>query len=328
MFITFALLNAILRSFIRDGKKYDLPNDKLERISLEYSIPMELINVFVSSYGEDTAVEICTRPPKKSPLCLRVNTLKANIDEIISTLLERGGENEKSEIARDVIKTNLPISLLEDLINEGKVFVQDESSRIAAQVLNAQKNEKIADVCACPGGKSFSIAIDMENKGALHSSDLHKSKLSLIEKGAKRLGIDIISAREQNAKEYVPENEGVYDRILCDVPCSGLGVIFKKPDIKYKETEAYKNLPSIQYDILKTSSKYLKHGGTLVYSTCTLNIEENEKIIEKFLLENSDFEPVDFEIGNIKSTKGGYTFFPHITSTDGFFVARMRRKDD
>ena len=321
-------VNAILRSFIRDGKKYDLPSERFARISLEYSIPMELIDVFVSSYGEETAKEICTRPTEKSPLCLRVNTLKASEDELISVLNERGGEGVKSEIAKDIVKTNLPISSLEDLINDGKVFVQDESSRIAAQLLSANKNEKIADVCACPGGKSFSIAIDMENKGTLHSSDLHQSKLSLIEKGAKRLGIDIITARVQNAKEYVPENECAYDRILCDVPCSGLGVIFKKPDIKYKSTEAYKNLPSVQYDILKTSSRYLKRGGTLVYSTCTLNVEENEKIIEKFLLENSDFEPVDFEIGNIKSTKGGYTFFPHITSTDGFFVARMRRKDD
>ena len=112
------------------------------------------------------------------------------------------------------------------------------------------------------------------------------------------------------------------------MPCSGLGVIFKKPDIKYKSTEAYKNLPSVQYDILKTSSRYVKKGGVLVYATCTLNCEENENIIEKFLLENDGFEPFDFEIGDIKSEKGGYTFFPHITKTDGFFVARIRRKDE
>ena len=321
-------VNAILRSFIRDGKKIDLPSEKLERISLEYSIPMELINVFVSSYGIEVATEICTLPPQKASLSLRVNTLKTNVDKLIVELQELGGDAEKSQIASDIVKTNLPISSLSSLLDSGEVFVQDESSRIASQVLMAKPGEKIADVCACPGGKTFSIAIDMQNKGELYSSDLHQSKLSLIEKGAKRLGIDIINARVQNAKELVLENEGAFDRVLCDVPCSGLGVIFKKPDIKYKSTEAYLNLPSVQYDILKTSSKYVKKGGILVYSTCTLNREENEKIIEKFLLENKDFEPFDFEIGQIKSEKGGYTFFPHVTKTDGFFVARIRKTDD
>ena len=321
-------VNAILRSFIRDGKAYDLPKDKFERISLEYSIPMELIEVFKDSYGERITEEICTLPPQKSPLCLRVNTLRTSQDELILKIKEMGGEAEKSQIAKDIIKTNLPISRLEGLIEAGEAFVQDESSRIASIVIGAMPNEIVADVCACPGGKSFSVAIDMQNKGELHSSDLHKSKLSLVEKGAKRLGIDIISARVQNAKEYQEENKEKYDRVLCDVPCSGLGVIFKKPDIKYKSTEAYLNLPAVQYDILTTSSKYLKKGGILVYSTCTLNKAENENIIEKFLLENNDFEALDFELGDIKSTKGGYTFFPHITKTDGFFVARIRKKDD
>ena len=321
-------VNAILRSFIRDEKKYDLPSDRLEKISLEYSVPMELIKVFVDSYGIETAEKILTLDEKKSPLCLRVNTLKTSQDELISKIKAREGSFEISQIASDIIKTSLPISSLTDLIDSGEVFVQDESSRIASCVLMAKPGERIADVCACPGGKSFSIAIDMQNKGELYSSDLHASKLSLIEKGAKRLGIDIISTRVQNAKEFVPENEGAYDRVLCDVPCSGLGVIFKKPDIKYKTTESYKNLPSVQYDILKTSSKYVKKGGVLVYSTCTLNKEENENVIEKFLLENEDFEVFDFEVGEIKSTKGGYTFFPHISKTDGFFVARIRRKND
>ena len=325
---TRGFVNAILRSFLRDNKKVELPKDKWERLSVEKSIPKEITDIFVSSYGEDTAYHLCSLEPKKSPLCLRVNTLKANADEIVEMILARGGSAEKSRLARDIVKTDLPISQLDDLLTSGLVFVQDESSRVASEVLMAKSGDTVADVCACPGGKSFSIAIDMENKGALYASDLHESKLSLITKGAKKLGIDIISTRVQNAKEYKPSGDILFDKILCDVPCSGLGVIFKKPDIKYKSTDAYKSLPDIQYEILSASSKYLKNGGVLVYSTCTLNRAENENNVEKFLLENKDFEPYDFELDNIKSTKGGYTFFPHITETDGFFVARLRKKDE
>ncbi len=325
---TRGFVNAILRSFLRDNKKIDLPSDKWEKASLEASMPKEIIDIFANSYGQDCAYALCKLEPKKSPLCLRVNTLKSSADEIIDMILSRGGGAEKSTLARDIVKTDLPISQLDDLLASGVVFVQDESSRIASEVLMAKSGDTVADVCACPGGKSFSIAIDMENKGELHASDLHESKLSLITKGAKKLGIDIISTRVQNAKEYKPNGDILFDKILCDVPCSGLGVIFKKPDIKYKSTDTYKNLPDIQYEILSASSKYLKKGGILVYSTCTLNRAENENNIEKFLLENKDFEPYDFELGSIKSTNGEYTFFPHITETDGFFVARMRKKDE
>ena len=325
---TRGFVNAILRSFLRDNKKIDLPNGKWERVSIEASMPKEIIDIFVSSYGEDCAYELCRLEPKKAPLCLRVNTLKATASEIAEMISARGGTCEASNLARDILKTDLPISQLDDLLSSGLVFVQDESSRISSEVVMAERGDTVADVCACPGGKSFSIAIDMKNEGALYASDLHESKLSLITKGSKRLGIDIISTRVQNAKEYTPEGNILFDKILCDVPCSGLGVIYKKPDIKYKSTDAYKNLPSVQYEILCASSKHLKRGGLLVYSTCTLNRAENEANIERFLLENKDFEPFDFELGNIKSKCGGYTFFPHVTETDGFFVARLRKKDE
>jgi 16S rRNA (cytosine967-C5)-methyltransferase len=279
--------------------------------------------VFIDSYGEEIAQQICTLPPQKMPICLRVNTLKASTGEIEGELLSLGDTPIKSTIASDIIRTNLPISEIKHLIDGGKVFVQDESSRVSSQLLMAEEGDIVLDACACPGGKSFSIAIDMKNKGTLYSRDLHQSKLSLITKGAKNLGIDIINVDVQNAKEYREDFEEKFDRVLCDVPCSGLGVIFKKPDIKYKSTDAYKNLPSVQYDILNNCAKYVKKGGVLVYSTCTLNSMENEKNIEKFLSENKDFLPYDFEIGTIKSSKGGYTFLPHITSTDGFFVARL-----
>ena len=321
-------VNAVLRSFIRAGKKYSLPNDEWERISIENSIPMDIINVLRSSYGDDATAELCTLPSQKSHISLRINTLKTSQDDAVAMLLEKGYLAEKSTLANDIVITNAPISALEDIISQGYAFVQDESSKLASQILGAQEGEIIADVCACPGGKSFSIAIDMQNKGELYSSDLHPNKLSLVEKGAKRLDIDIIKTKPQNAKEFVEEYKEKFDRVLCDVPCSGLGVIFKKPDIKYKPIENINALPSVQYDILTNCAKYVKKGGILVYSTCTLNALENEKNVDKFLRENPSFEAVDFEIGEIKSSKGGYTFLPNVIATDGFFVAKMRRKND
>ncbi|MBO5338495.1 MAG: 16S rRNA (cytosine(967)-C(5))-methyltransferase RsmB [Clostridia bacterium] len=323
---TKGFVNAILRSFIRDNKHFSLPQEKWQRISIENSIPMELCEVFIDSYGEDIAEKICKTVPQKSHTCLRINTLKADGEKIAERIKIMGYVAEKSQIARDIIKTDAPISAIKELVDNGDVFVQDESSRIASMVVGAQPNEKILDSCACPGGKSFSIAIDMQNMGELYSCDLHENKLGLIDKGAKKLSIDIIKTSVQNAKEHLSNCDEKFDRVLCDVPCSGLGIIFKKPDIKYKPIESINALPSIQYDILTNCAKYVKKGGTLVYSTCTLNAQENEKNIEKFLSENKDFEPCDFEIGEIKSTKGGYTFFPHINATDGFFVARMKKK--
>ena len=240
-------------------------------------------------------------------------------------MTERGQAPTISKYAPDIIKCSVSIAEIKDLIDTGRVFVQDESSRICSLALGAMPNERVGDMCACPGGKTFSMAIDMENTGEIKASDLHKNKLGLIEKGAKRLGIDIISARVQNAKEYVAEYDKCFDRVLCDVPCSGLGVIYKKPEIKYKSVDNIRALPQIQYDILKNCSQYVKVGGYLVYSTCTLNRMENEENVLRFLAENDSFEPVDFTVGDASSKGGMYTFFPHITGTDGFFIAKLRR---
>ena len=157
------------------------------------------------------------------------------------------------------------------------------------------------------------------------SCDLHKNKLSLVRSGAQRLGIDIIEVEEQDAREAREDFVNAFDFVLCDVPCSGLGVIAKKPDIKYKSIEQIANLPQIQTEILENCSKYVKVGGCVVYSTCTLNSQENESVISSFLEGHPDFESEDFELGKIKSQNGMYTFMPHVMGTDGFFVAKMKR---
>jgi 16S rRNA (cytosine967-C5)-methyltransferase len=193
--------------------------------------------------------------------------------------------------------------------------------------LGAKPGELIIDACACPGSKSFGAAIDMENKGEVRSFDLHKSKLSLISDGAKRLGIDIIGVAEGDARHQIPELLGAADRVLCDVPCSGFGVIAKKPELRYKDPAESAPLPDIQLAILKNCSRYVKAGGVLVYSTCTVFPEENEENIKRFLEAEPDFSLDGFEFGTLKQKKETLSLYPDTHRTDGFFVARMVKKN-
>jgi 16S rRNA (cytosine967-C5)-methyltransferase len=208
----------------------------------------------------------------------------------------------------------LPIKSLYGF-KEGLFFVQDGASQICALELEAKPGDLILDVCAAPGGKSLFIGQAVKNSGRIIALDLHKKKLSLIENSAKRLGIDIIETYEHDSSTQIPEHilDSKADCVLCDVPCSGLGVIAKKPEIKYKPLEDILKLPDLQYKILANCAEYLKPGGILVYSTCTLNKKENEDIVYKFLQKNDRFK-----LEHIK------TFFPFERKTDGFFLAKMR----
>ena len=189
--------------------------------------------------------------------------------------------------------------------------MQDKASQKAVSVLNPQKGERVLDVCAAPGGKSFTMAEYMENEGELISCDLYENRVKLISDNAKRLHIDIIKTRTADAGVY-DENLGLFDAILCDVPCSGLGVIRRKPDIKYKPHTDFKELEDIQYSILTNSVKYLKKGGRILYSTCTLRKDENENLVLRFLKDYKNFRK-EYE----------HTFMPHVDGTDGFYCALL-----
>ena len=213
-------------------------------------------------------------------------------------------------------------------IARGLWFVEDVSSRLAVRVLAPTPGSVTLDCCAAPGGKSFSCAIDMENRGTVYSFDLHENKLSLIRSGAERLGITVIRTAARDGRDPDPALAGAADFVLCDVPCSGLGVISKKPDIKYKNIRDIAGLPEIQYSILAASSSCVRDGGALVYSTCTLNPDENEAVFERFLREHANFVPDDFSVSVCRSRGGMYTFFPDGGESDGFFVARaVKRKE-
>lgn len=313
-------VNALLRSFIRDRKKLPLPdkNDK-DYLSVAYSVPEEMCDRFVKWYGIEECEKIFAAFLENEKITLHVNTLKTTAEEACKKL-----SATPSTIAEDCICVE-SFEKVSEGIEKGLWFVQDEASALAAEILEAKAGETIIDTCACPGGKSFATAISMENKGALRSFDIHDNKLSLIKKGAEKLGIEIIETAQRDARKPDPELLGKADRVLCDAPCSGLGVIGKKPDIKYKDISSIDNLPAIQYDVLCGAAQYVKAGGTIVYSTCTLNPEENFAVCEKFLRENPDFtiEPFTWAKGECD---GSLTLFPHTDGTDGFYICKMKRK--
>ena len=324
-------VNAILRNYLRKKDTIVFPRreDGFDRyLSVRHAIPEAICRLWREGYGEKTAEYLAEAANWQTPLTLRINTLKTDTEAVRSLLAARGVEAQTHPVFPDMLTVSSggAISLLSELLEDGLFFVQDPASRACVWALGAAPDERILDTCAAPGGKSFSAAIQMENRGELVSCDLHKSKISLIRSGAERLGISILRAECRDGKISVPEDEAAYDRVLCDVPCSGLGVLAKKPDIRHRPLDGMDALCATQRAILQTSSRYVRPGGTLCYSTCTLNPRENEEAARDFLARNSDFTPASFEIGPIRSEDGTYTFLPGPVSTDGFFVAVMKRK--
>ena len=326
------LVNAVLRETVRKKDSISFPDKSslpIEYLSVCYSYPRWLCKMWLDDYGMEKCESILGALNIPPDITLRVNTLKTDARAVLSELEAMGVKAEPGKYAPHTVRLlqSFPVSSL-DMLKDGRVFVQDEASRTCAFILGAAKGETVIDTCSCPGGKSFSIALDMDNDGRVYSFDLHGNKLSLVRKGAERLGISIIETREHDGSGFLGELQGKADRVLVDAPCSGLGVIAKKPDLRYKEESAIERLPEIQYKILNASSNYVKEGGVLVYSTCTLNKRENEDVVERFLAEHKEFVPLDFDIGNgIASDNGMFTFYPDELKTDGFFVARMKKEN-
>ncbi len=327
-------VNAVLREFLRKRERGEIDllfpkrdEDITGYLSLKYSFPRETVKSFAELYGDERAERIFEHFNSVPPLTLRINTLKISRAEYAEKLSAAGIEYRLSERLEDAI---LILGVAYNALpgaEEGYFFVQDEASQMCVEAVGAKEGETVVDVCSCPGSKSFGCAIRMKNKGRIYSFDLHKSKLSLIEKNSQRLGIEIIRTGERDGRRPDKELFGKADRVLCDVPCSGLGVIAKKPEIRYKSPEEYARLPEIQYSILSSSADYVKEGGILVYSTCTVLPCENGENIKRFLLEHKDFEIVDFTVGGLSSRDGMLSLTPDRDKTDGFFIAKMKRKE-
>ena len=213
-----------------------------------------------------------------------------------------------------------------DAFQRGLFYVQDAAARLAVMAADPQTGMRVLDACSAPGGKSFAAAIAMGDSGSIVSCDIHPHKQRLIEAGAKRLGLSCICAETQDSTQHRPDFEQTFDLVIADVPCSGLGVIRKKPDIRYKDPAPMEGLPAVQRRILNTVCTYVKPGGVLLYSTCTLLKRENEDIVAGFLKDNHDFTLEGFTLLEpIGGCEGQLTLWPHRHGTDGFFIAKMRR---
>lgn len=302
--------------------------------TVRYSCPQGILHMWRESYGADTARRLLETLNDTPDAVLRVNTLLTN-PEKFARLLENHGINYQTCRELPACFRLKCSSLLKNLESEAGnwYYYQDVASQWACLAFGAEPGEKIADVCAAPGGKSFTIAQTMENKGSLAAGDIHAFKCEEMDRRAAALGIRILHSQVRDASGPCPDEwRGVFDRVMCDVPCSGLGVIRRRPEIRYKTLESLRDLPERQYAILQRSAEMVRQGGVLQYSTCTLRPEENEQVVTRFLQEHPTFSPRILPLSPCFEAAGlpphwYITLFPHIHQTDGFFIAGFIRNE-
>ena len=319
-----ALVNALLRTKIRQDKEIFTPKaDDTSALSVCLSADESIVSLFLKQYGLEETEQIFAAFSKETRQYIRINTRKTGFDALSKLLSEKHIfiENLEGVEGCAVIKNSGDLSHLKEF-QQGLFYVQDLASQQCCAALEPQNASRILDVCAAPGGKSFTLALLADKNTEVVCCDVSQNRVSLIKKGKERLELSNIIPKINDAQIFNSEL-GRFDRILCDVPCSGLGVIGKKPEIRYKKIVP-EALFSLQYDILQTSAKYLDNGGILVYSTCTLNKRENEDVVFKFLSEYSEFEP--YPLPFAENGEFYKTFLPNRDGCDGFFVAAIRKK--
>ncbi len=326
---TAGFVNGVLRAVTRqkDVLLSALPKTD-DGLSVLHSCPVEWIRFWREAYGDVRMREILTSLNEEAPEYVRLNTLLADEKEWLEILEDLGITYEKVPHLPSAFRLKCAY-LLNQLESEQKnwYYYQDIASQWAIVALDPQPDERIADVCAAPGGKSFTAAQTMGNRGSVMSCDIYAHKCETMENRAKQYGIAMMHTCVRDAtKLCAPEHRAAFDRVLCDVPCSGLGVIRRKPEIRYRSVESIAELPSLQYTILEQSAEMVRPGGVLQYSTCTLNPAENEQVVERFLREHSEFSkrilPISpvFEALDIPQSHM-VTLFPSTHGTDGFFIA-------
>ncbi len=319
-----SLVNAVLRRVSDNGLKLPEGNDKdPEYLAIKYSCPEWLISLWIEAYGYDNAVSLAEKALEAPPLVIRVNTTKISVDDLIWKLAEEGVVSEKTDIAENALIIS-NTGAVEDLqaYKEGLFHAQDLASQLCCKAVDAKEGETVFDLCSAPGGKAFTIAEMMNNTGIVRAFDVYQSRVELIKSGAERLGLTNVYTYLSDASIF-NENYGTADKVLCDVPCSGLGIIRRKPEIRFKNKQDIDNLPDLQYRILCNAVRYLKDGGRLVYSTCTLNPKENSEICDRFLSEHPEFSAVKVypELQRYGEGDKYLTLMTHLHSTDGFFIA-------
>ena len=324
------MVNAILRSLQRslDHLPTIPQRDPVEYLSTLYSHPKWLVQELLLTLGSSETAAVLQANNSQPPMTAQVNILKADT-AALTAQLEGEGVNVQSHPWLSDCLILSRTGNLEGLpsFQNGLFYIQDPASRLAVMAAGVSRGMRVLDVCAAPGGKSFAAAIAMGGEGEIVSCDLHPHKKKLIANGAQRLGLSIIQSFTADGKEFRPEWEHSFDCVLVDAPCSGLGVIRKKPDIRYKDPQPLAQLPEIQKAILDNTSRYVRPGGVLLYSTCTILNRENQLVVKDFLSRHSDFSLEAFQLPEPIGTvgEGQITLWPHRHGTDGFFIAKLRR---
>ena len=324
------LVNAVLRKLSQN--KESLPpipdRDEVQRLSIQYSHPKWLTKRMVNLLGREEAERFLASNNQIAPLTIQVNPLKTTMESLTEELRQPGVEVRPHAWVPDCLElsgtgdlTALPA------FQEGKFLVQDPAARLVSLISGIRPDQKVLDVCAAPGGKSLSAAFAMAGQGSIVSCDLHENKLKRIQESAGRLGVNIITTQAADGRVFRPEWDSAFDVVLVDAPCSGLGIIRKKPDTRYKKADDLFTLSVIQSAILDNAARYVRPGGTLVYSTCTILPEENEQVTRAFLAEHTDFTLAPFELPRpVGKTDGSLTLWPQRHDTDGFYICRMTRR--
>ncbi len=319
------LVNAVLRNIERNKNDLTPPDD----LSVRYSHPQWLVDLFLERLGAEETEHLLACHNGDVPIMAQVNTCNSTLEQVLALLTQAGVDAQPHPWLQDCLTLQGTGSLEQmEEFRQGAFYIQDAAARLAVLAADPKPGMKVLDVCAAPGGKSFAAAIAMGDEGEIISCDIHPHKQTLIENGAKRLGLKSVRAVTQNGKDRVSEWENAFDVVITDVPCSGLGIIRKKPDIRYKDPDPLGGLPAIQKAILDNACAYVKPGGVLLYSTCTLLERENEAVVRKFVEEHDGFVLEKLELpAPVGVVEEGYvTLWPHVHGTDGFFIAKLRRK--
>lgn len=312
------LVNGVLREYLNKKMQLRLPDrndDEIRYLSVKYSYAPWIVELWLDHYDADFVETLLAAGNETPPMTIRLNWLKVMKGDLMAKLEEKGYDVKEGRVCQNAMHVKGNKLLDTELYKMGMFTPQDESSMLVAEKLDPKHGETIMDVCAAPGGKTTAIAERMNNTGRIIASDIYRRKLDLIDKEAKRLGITNIETRSWDATRVDSSMQGKADRVLVDAPCSGLGVIRRKPEIKYKEyTEELELLHKKQLAILSASSQYVKHEGTLVYSTCTINPEENEQVTNAFIKKNPFFKKEEETL-----------LLPHVDGTDGFYICVMKK---
>jgi 16S rRNA (cytosine967-C5)-methyltransferase len=315
----------VLRSAVRTKGQLKEPTGWQE----QYSHPQKLIDLLKSYVGGKRMVPMMQANNDIPPMVVQVNTLKISAEELLEKLAAEGVSATAHQWLKDslVLTGTGNIERLESF-REGLFYIQDPAAKLSVLCAEIKPGQAVLDCCAAPGGKSFAAAMAMQGEGSILSCDIHPHKIELIAKGAARLGFSQIRAMEQDATAFCPQWEGKMDTVIADVPCSGFGIIRKKPDIRYKSLAQMAELPALQKQIIRNAARYVKPGGLLLYSTCTLVRAENEDVVEEFLKNHPDFTPEPLPLPSVfpGNESGMLALVPGEYDTDGFFICRLRRK--